>query len=61
MLTLSLSISTPGLFGYIFEPPFLNPFKTAITLEKVLAADVDRAIKLTKGDAPSASEQYYAR
>lgn len=60
MLTLSLSIGTPGLFGYIFEPPFLNPFEAAIALEKVLAADVDRAIMLTKGDASSASEQYDA-
>jgi len=56
MLTLSLSIAAPGLLGYGFEPPLLNTFKTAIALEKVLTADVDRAIKLTKGDASSASE-----
>jgi len=60
MLTLSLSISTSGLFGYSFKPPLLNPFETAIALEKVLTTDVDRTIMLTKGDASSASEQYDA-
>ena len=60
MLTLSLSIGAPGLFGNSFKPSFLNPFETAIALEKVLAADVDRAIMLTKGDAPPASEKYDA-
>ena len=60
MLTLSLSIGAPGLLGYGFKPPLLNTFKTAIALEKVLATDVDRSIMLTKGDAPSASEQYDA-
>jgi hypothetical protein len=61
MLTLSLSIGAPGLFGYSFKPPLLDPFETAIALEKVLAADVDRTIMLTKGNASSASEQYDAR
>jgi len=60
MLTLSLPIGAPGLFGNIFKPSLLNAFETAITLEKVLAADVDRAIMLMEGDAPSASDKYDA-
>jgi hypothetical protein len=60
MLTLRLSIGAPGLLGNSFEPSLLNSFETAIALEKVLAADVDRAVMLAKGDASSASEEYNA-
>jgi len=61
MLTLSLSIGAPSLLGNSLEPSFFNPFETAIALEKVFAADVDRPIVFTKGDAPSASKKYDAR
>jgi hypothetical protein len=61
MLTLSLSIGAPDLLGNSLKPSLLDSFETAIALEDVLAADVDRAVVLTKGDASSASEQYEAR
>jgi len=49
--TLGSEIHSARTFGYTLEPARLHALETALTLDKIVPAHVDRTIIVTKGDS----------
>lgn len=57
MIILGSEIQSAHTFVYTLEPARLHAFETALTLDEIVPAHVDRTIVVTKGDSTAFPEE----